>query len=452
MTKPERVIVIGGDAAGMSAAAKAKRTNPELAITVYEKGRFVSYAACGIPYYLAGVVRELRALLVRTPEQFAQQGITVHLQHEVTALNLAAKEVTVVAREEGREFTAPYDKLVIATGATPICPPLEGLDAPNVFTLRHLEEAQALKDYLDRERPRRATLIGGGYLNLEMAEALRTRDLEVTVVEMQPQLLPSLDSEMAELVERELARQGVVVCTGEPVQGLGSDGTGRVRRVQTSSQEWETDLVLMGSGVQPNVALARAAGIELDTTGAIRTDRRMQTERLGVYAAGDCVSVHHLVSERRGYLPLGPTANKQGRVAGENLAGGEAFFRGVVGTSVVKVFDLEVARTGLNEREAKEANFTPVAAQITATDRASYYPGAVPLTVRLLADAATGRLLGGQIIGQHGAAKRIDVVAAALHGRMNVEQFGEFDLSYAPPYAPVWDPLLIAAQVLLREL
>jgi len=451
MLEPEKVIVIGGDAAGMSAATKAKRTRPDLEVTVYEKGRFVSFAACGLPYFIAGVVPAPTALLARTPEQFAAQGIAVHLRHEVTAIDFGRHQVTVLDRDAGREFRAPYDHLVIATGATPVRPPLDGQDADNVFTLRHLDDGLALQDYLDRVAPRRATILGAGYLGLEMAEAFRARDLDVTVVEQQAQVLSSLDPEMSELVEEELRRHGVAVIKGEAVTALEADHTGRVRRVRTATQVWDTDLVLVGGGVRPNVALARAAGLELDSLGAIRTDRRMQTERHRVYAAGDCTSVHHLVSGRRAYLPLGSTANKQGRVAGENLAGGEAWFKGVVGTAGVKVFDLEVARTGLNEREAAAAGFTPIVAQITASDRAAYYPGAAPLTVRLLGDRCSGRLLGGQIVGVQGAAKRIDVLAAALHAERTVEQLAELDLSYAPPFAPAWDPLLVAAQAWLKR-
>lgn len=447
----ERVVVIGGDAAGMSAASKAKRTKPELEVVVYTKGRYASYAACGIPYYIEGLIPRLENLIARTPEQFARQGIEVFLNHEVTAVDVNRHEVTVWNREERREFTDRYDYLVIATGAQPVLPPIEGVRAENVFVLRDLEDAERLQRFLGEQDSRHATVVGAGYIGLEMAEALRARGLRVTLVEMLPQVFAALDAPMAALVEEELVRQGVEVRTGEALQALEVDGRGWARVVHTASGRWETDLVLLGVGIRPQVALAQAAGIERDATGAIRTNWRMQTNFPHVYAAGDCVSVHHLVSEKRAYIPLGPAANKQGRVAGENIAGGHALFKGVVGTAVAKVFDLEVARTGLNEREAREAGFEPVASQITAQDRAGYYPGATPLQVRLVADRRTGRLLGGQLVGRSGAAQRVNVVAAALHARWGVEEFAQLDLGYAPPFAPVWDPLLIAAQNLLRE-
>jgi NADPH-dependent 2,4-dienoyl-CoA reductase/sulfur reductase-like enzyme len=449
--RPLRIVIVGGNAAGMSAAAKAKRTQPDLEITVFEKGRFVSFGACGIPYFLTGAVPRLEDLLARTPEQFAAQGITVRTRHEVTALDLGQHTVTVADREENRTFQVSYDRLLLATGASPRWPDLPDLRGPNVFSLRTLEEALALKTLLDRESPRHATLLGAGYLNLEMAEALRARGLEVTLVEAQKQVMGTLDPEMAALVEEELHRLGVVLRCSQTVQGVETDAAGRVRRVVTAQERWETDLLVVGVGVKPNVALAAAAGIERDGTGAIRTDRRMRTDRFGVYAAGDCVSVPHLVTGQRAYLPLALAANRQGRVAGTNLAGGQAEFHGVVGTAVAKVGDLGVAHTGLSEAQAR-ALFPTVAAQITASDRARYYPGAAPLTVRLVAERGSGRLLGGQIVGPPSAVKRIDVIAAALHARLTVEDLEAFDLAYAPPLSPVWDPLLIAAQVLLREL
>lgn len=451
MRSPLRIVVVGGNAAGMSAAAKAKRTRPDLEITVFEKGRFVSFGACGIPYFLTGAVPRLEDLLARTPEQFAAQGITVRTRHEVTALDLGRRTVMVVDREEDRTFQVPYDRLLLATGARPRWPDLPGLGGPNVFALRTLEEAVALKALLDRERPRHATLLGGGYLNLEMAEALRARGLEVTLVEQQRQVMGALDPEMAALVEEELHRLRVALRCSQTVREVETDAAGRVRRVATDQDRWDTDLLVVGIGVKPNVALAAAAGIERDGTGAIRTDRRMQTDRFGVYAAGDCVSVLHLVTGRRAYLPLALAANRQGRVAGTNLAGGQAEFHGAVGTAAAKVGNLGVAHTGLSEAQAQPL-FSVAAAQITASDRARYYPEAAPLTVRLVAERGSGRLLGGQIIGPPTAVKRIDVVAAALHARWTVEDLEALDLAYAPPLSPAWDPLLIAAQVLLKEL
>lgn len=447
----KQLVVIGGDAADMSAVAKAKRINPTLSVIVLEKGCAVSYAACGIPYFIGGVVADAARLLARTPQQFARHGIEVRLRHEAITVDPVQGTVTVYDRQSGREYKEPYDELLIATGAVPIKPPVHGADAPNTFTVRHFDDAVALKAFLDEHKPKRVTIIGAGYIGMEFAEAFWNLGIEVTVAERLPQVFTGIDPDMAALVAKELQEHGVALRLGEPVVALEQDERGFVRRVITPTTAWETDGVVFGSGVKPNVALAHTAGIPLDGVGAIATDERMHTAVEGVWAAGDCTSVLHLVTGKRAYIPLGTTANKQGRVAGENIAGGHAIFRGVVGTAVAKVFRLEVARTGLTEREAQQEGVAYVAVTITATDKARYYPTASPLTVKLLAEKSTGRLLGGQIVGQSGATKRIDVIATALHARMTVDQFAQLDLGYAPPFAPVWDPLLIAAQQLGKQ-
>jgi NADPH-dependent 2,4-dienoyl-CoA reductase/sulfur reductase-like enzyme len=448
---PKRLLIVGGDAAGMSAAAKAKRTDSNGSVVVLEKGCAVSYAACGIPYFIAGIVPEAARLLARTPEQFAQQGIEVRLGHEALAIEPARKIVKVRDHQREREYEEPYDELLIATGAIAVKPPIEGADAPNAFTIRHYDDGIALKTFLQEHRPKRVTIIGAGYIGMEFAEAFWHLGTEVTVAEMLPQVFTGIDPDMATFVERELKEHGVVVRMGEPVIALQRDEKGFARQVVTPSATWETDLVLFGSSVKPNVALAQAAGIPLDETGAIATDERMHTLVEGIWAAGDCTSVVHLVTGKRVYIPLGPTANKQGRVAGENMAGGWATFAGVVGTAIAKVFRLAVARTGLTEKEAQREGLNFAAVTITAPDKAHYYPGAAPTTVKLIAEKGTGRLLGGQLVGPVEAAKRIDVLAAALHAHMTVDEVAQLDLSYAPPFAPVWDPLLVAAQQLRRQ-
>lgn len=448
----KRLLIVGGDAAGMSAAAKAKRTDPNVSVIVLEKGGAISYAACGIPYFISGVVPEASQLLARTPEQFARQGIQVRLGHEALAVDPARGVVKVRDRQGGREYEEPYDELLIATGAIAVKPPIEGVDAFNAFTIRHYDDGLVLRDFLETHRPRRVTVIGAGYIGVEFAEAFWHLGMEVTVAEMLPQVFTGIDPDMATLVERELKEHGIIVRTGEPVTALERDRDGFVRRVITPSATWETDLVLFGSGVRPNVALAVDAHIPLDETGAIATDERMHTPIEGIWAAGDCTSSLHLVTGKRVYLPLGLTANKQGRVAGENMAGGQATFAGIVGTAVAKVFRLAVTRTGLTEREANREGFNFAAVTITAHDKAHYYPGAAPMTIKLLAEKGTGRLLGGQLVGPIEAAKRIDVLAAALHARMTVDELSHLDLGYAPPFSPVWDPLLIAAQQLRKEI
>lgn len=456
----KRLVVIGGVAAGMSAAAKAKRVNREMEAVVYQKGPHISYAACGMPYFIAGDVVDYRSLVARTPEQMAKQGVEVHVRHEVTAVDPEARTVDVRDLEGGREFTQGYDRLVIATGARPVRPRLLGLDLEGVFVLRALEEGRALRRFLSehrehgQHRPRRAVVIGGGYVGVEMVETFRRLGLDVKMLVRSGQVMrTALDDDVREVVEEELARQGVEVVTGRPVAFEGS------RRVETvvienkngtGDTRWPCDVALLGIGVRPEIALARTAGVSLGATGAIATNSHMRTNLPGVYAAGDCAEAFHLVAGEPAYIPLGSTANKQGRVAGTNAAGGEAAFGGVVGTMVVRAFDLAVARTGLTVAQAQALGYTVRATMIKDRDASRYFPGAAPIHVKLVVDEETGRLLGGQIAGRSGVAKRVDVLATALHHRLTVADLQRLDLSYAPPFAPVWDPILVAANVAAR--
>lgn len=455
----KRLIVIGGVAAGMSAAAKAKRVNREMEAVVYEKSPYISYAACGMPYFIAGDISDYRCLLARTPEQMAKQGVEVHVRHEVTAIDPDARMVTVRDLEKGREFTQRYDSLVIATGARPALPPLPGSDLEGIFVLRSLEEGRALHRFLveNREsreygghRLRRALVLGGGYVGVEMAETFRRLGLEVRMVIRSGKVLrTALDDDVRALVEEEFARQGVEVVEGKPTA---FEGGRRVEAVVFGDEDGRhpCDVVLLAIGVRPEVSLARAAGVALGATGAIATDSHMRTNLPHVYAAGDCAETFHLVTGEPAYIPLGSTANKQGRVAGTNSAGGEATFGGVVSTMVVRAFDLAVARTGLTAAQAQALGYTVRAPMIKAMDGAHYFPGAAPIHVKLVVDEETGRLLGGQIAGRRGVAKRVDVLATALHHRLTVADLQRLDLSYAPPFAPVWDPILVAANVAAR--
>lgn len=441
----ERLIVIGGVAAGMSAAAKAKRTARDLEVVVYEKGPYISYAACGMPYYIAGDIADAQELIVRTPEQMGKQGVEVHIHHEVTAIDPQAGTVRVRNLEAGQEVVEHYDKLVIATGALPVQPPLPSSDLPTVFSLRPLESGLAVRRFLDEEKPRRAVVVGGGYIGVEMAETFRRRGLEVTMVIRSGKVMrATLDGDVQALAEAELASQGVSVVQD---MAIAFEGNGRLAAVVAEGDRYPCDLALMGMGARPNVELARAAGVALGATGAIATDEEMATNLPGVYSAGDCAEALHLVSGEPAYIPLGSTANKQGRVAGENAAGAKATFGGVVGTMVVRCFDLVVARTGLTTAAARAAGFEVRETMIRAKDISHYFPGAADINVKLVVDAETDRLLGGQIAGRKGVAKRIDVLATALHGRMTVDDLRRLDLSYAPPLAPVWDPILVAANV-----
>jgi NADPH-dependent 2,4-dienoyl-CoA reductase/sulfur reductase-like enzyme len=445
----ERLIVIGGVAAGMSAASKAKRTNRDLDVTVYEKGGFVSYGSCGLPYYVAGVVRDHNELIARTPADFANRGIAVHVHHQVTEIDPARQTVRVVNLDSGQEWNEPYDRLVIATGGRPAVPrDLPGQDLAGVFFMRTVEDGIAIREWLQTQWPQQVVIGGAGYIGMECAESFLSLGLEVTVVGRPPQVLKNFDPQMAQLVQEELESKGARLSLGNSLTAI--EGDGRVRRVITNEGAFEADLVLLALGVVPNSALAQAAGAALGVKGAIVTDAQMRTNLPNVYAAGDCAEAYHRVTGQGTYIPLGTTANKQGRVAGANVAGDQATFEGIVGTAVTKVCDVHAARTGLTEKQARDLGHQVNVTQIKAPSRAHYYPGREPVHVRLVADAGNGKLLGGQVIGREGVAQRIDVLAAALHQGWTVEELARLDLAYAPPFSPVWDPLLVAANVALK--
>ncbi|GAA2702928.1 FAD-dependent oxidoreductase [Actinoplanes palleronii] len=441
-----RLIVIGGDAAGMSAASQARRRRgpDDLEILAFEMGRFVSYSACGIPYWIGGQVDGPDALIARTPEEFRKNAIAVHTRHEVTGINLDARTVTVRDLDAGRDRREGFDELVYATGASPVRPPWAETDAGGVFGVQTLEDGSALRAWLDTEKPESAVVIGAGYIGVEMAEAMINRGLRVTLVERSAQPMGTVDEDMGALVADAVRGLGIDLRTGVTVEGL-ETANGKIAAVVTDAGTLPAGVVVIGLGVRPNTALAAAAGLPLGATGGLRTDLRQRVAG-GVWAAGDCTETHHRVSGRQVHVPLGTHANKQGRVAGINLGGGYATFPGIIGTAVTKVCDLEVARTGLGSREADQAGFQYVTATVESTNRAGYYPGATPMTVKVLAERGTGVLLGAQIVGKAEAAKRIDAFAVAVWNRMTVGEMTGLDLGYAPPYAPVWDPVLVAAR------
>jgi NADPH-dependent 2,4-dienoyl-CoA reductase/sulfur reductase-like enzyme len=445
----ERLVVVGGSAGGMTAASQARRRRKpdDLEIIALERSRHVSYSACGIPYWIGGTVSTVDDLLVRTPEQFqAKHGIEVRVRQQVVGLDLDRREVLVRDHDAAQESRLGFDQLVVATGAVPTRPPLPGIDAPGVYGVQTLDDGEAVRAALDGSA-QRAVVVGGGYIGLEMAEAFVQRGLDVTVVEAADAPMASLDPEMGRLVGRAVQGLGITLLCGEPVRSVEVGPGGRVRAVVTAEREIPADIVVLGLGVRPDARLAADAGIRLGVTGAIVTDAQMRTESHdGVWAAGDCVETVNRVSLAPVAIALGTHANKQGRVAGINIGGGYATFPGVVGTATTKVCDLEVARTGLRERDADRAGYRYVTAVVESTTRAGYFPGAQPITVKLIAEKRSGRLLGAQIVGREGAAKRIDVLATALWNEMTVEEIAGLDLSYAPPFAPVWDPVLIAAR------
>ncbi|MGW0190485.1 FAD-dependent oxidoreductase [Streptomyces sp. NPDC003362] len=445
----QRLVVIGGDAAGMSAASQARRLKDadELEIVAFERGNFTSYSACGIPYWVGGDVAERDELIARTPEEHRARGIDVRLRTEVTEIDLDGRRVHARDLESGAGSWVSYDRLVIATGARPVRPEMPGADAPGVHGVQTLDDGQALLDTLGATRGRRAVVVGAGYIGVEMAEALIKRGYEVTVVNRGSEPMSTLDPDMGRLVHRAMEGLGITMVNDAEVTKVLTRDDGRVRAVATQNAEYPADVVVLGIGVRPETGLARAAGLPLGDHGGLLTDLAMRVRgHEDIWAGGDCVEVLDLVSGRERHIALGTHANKHGQVIGTNVGGGYATFPGVVGTAVSKVCDLEIARTGLREKDARRAGLRYETVTIESTSRAGYYPGASPMTVKMLAERRTGRLLGVQIVGREGAGKRVDIAAVALTAGMTVEQMTALDLGYAPPFSPVWDPVLVAAR------
>ena len=436
----ERLVVIGGDAGGMAAASQARRRRPDLEIVALELGRWTSYSACGIPYLVGGGVDRLEELVSRTPEQFRTMRIDVRIDHEATAIDLEARTVEVHSRVHGRSFKLGFDMVHVATGAVPHRPDVPGIDAPHVHGVQTLGDAAVLLDEVTSRRPRHVCVVGSGYIGLELAEAFRNRGADVTVVDQASEVMGALDPDMGALVSRGMRSEGITVRLDERLEGI-EDGV-----VTTSAGEIRAELVVLGTGVAPNTALAEAAGLPLGPSGGMVVDQRQATPVDGVYAAGDCCESRHIVSGRPVHVPLGTHANKQGRVAGINMTGGYATFPGVAGTAVTRICACEIARTGLGEAEATAAGFEYHVARIESATQAGYLYDSSAVTVKLLAERGDGRVLGAQIVGGHGSAKRIDVIATVLAAGMTVEDMVNLDLGYAPPFSPVWDPVIVAAR------
>lgn len=441
--------MIGGDAAGMSAASQARRLRgpDELEIVAFERGNFASYSACGIPYWVGGDVTDRDRLVARTPEEHRERDIDLRMRTEVTEIDVAGARVRSRELDTGTEAWTSYDKLVIATGARPVRPDLPGIDAPGVHGVQTLDDGQALLDTLERARGRRAVVVGAGYIGVEMAEALINRGFEVTVVNRGKEPMSTLDPDMGRLVHTAMEGLGITMVDDAEVTKVLTGDDGRVRAVVTDDAEYPADVVVLGIGVRPETALARAAGLPVGDHGGLLTDLAMRVRgHEDIWAGGDCVEVLDLVSGSERHIALGTHANKHGQVIGTNVGGGYATFPGVVGTAVSKVCDLEIARTGLREKDAHRAGLRFETVTVESTSRAGYYPGAEVMTVKMLAERRTGRLLGVQIVGGEGAGKRVDVAAVALTAGMTVERMTTLDLGYAPPFSPVWDPVLVAAR------
>ncbi len=444
---PKKYVIIGGDAAGMSAASKIRRMQPDAELVVFEKGEHISFAACGIPYWISGVIEDGSKLQVLTPQIAKEKrGIDVRTHHEVTKIDTLSNQISVTNLETGQAFEESYDSLLIATGARSAIPPIPGMDNEGVFTLRSLADGHLINDYVANNTIKHATIIGGGYIGLEMAETFRHLNIPVTMIEMVDQIAPTFDKDILETVTTHVIEQGVDLKLETRVNSIEGE-SGLV--VKTSDGDVQTDIIIVSTGVRPNAELAADAGITLGKSGAIRINSHMQTSVANIYSAGDCAEHKHLVLEEDIWIPLAPSANKGGRVAGENMAGQATQFPGILGTAVVKVFDYTIAQTGLSEKQAKKSGkYADIStSMITGGSRAHYYPGSTPVTVKLVVDKSTKRLLGAQIVGKADVAKRVDILATAITAKMTVEDIGMLDLTYAPPVAPVYDPIHVAANV-----
>ncbi len=445
---PERLIVIGGDAAGMSAASEARRrrTPDDLEIVVFERSSYVSYSACGEPYYVSGDVPEVEQLLARTPAQFARLNIEVHTRREVTSIDTGAQRVTVRNVDSGDLHNEPYDQLLIATGAEPNRPPIDGAQLPGVHQMHTLDDAIAVRRLIEEEHPKTAVVIGGGYIGVEMAEAFSTQGVDVSIITSATSLLdPQFDPDMGNIVRRAVERFGIDVFTERRINRL--EGDSRVTGAHCDQDNVQpAEVVLLGLGSYPEVWLASENGIPIGPTGAILVDDHQRTGVPNVWAAGDCAEDLHRISGRAANYHLGTIANKQGRIAGINIGGGDAAFPGVLGTAITSTCGIEAARTGLTEGDCERLGLDVVAARFRSTTAAGYWPGSERMTMKIVAERGSRRLLGAQIVGGAGAGKRIDAVAMALWNHMTADDLINVDLSYAPPFSGVWDPVLVAAR------
>ncbi|UCD56068.1 MAG: FAD-dependent oxidoreductase [Candidatus Hydrogenedentota bacterium] len=456
MGETKHFVVIGANAAGLKAAAKARRRDPNMKITVLHKGAFISYAACGLPYYVGGVVEKQEALysnllgVPRTPQFFKKmKDLEILTRHEVVSVDRKNKEVSGKNLDTGEGFSIEYDKLLIATGAEAILPPIPGIKLKNIHTLQSIEDSEALRRLVGKAK--KGVIVGGGFIGLETAESLVTRGVETILVEKMDQIMLGLDYEMSAIVERHLKSKGVTVRTSEGVVEFKGDDAGNLTHVVTENAALDADFAVLGIGVRPNVSLAKGAGLDLGETGAIKVDEHMQTSDPDIYAAGDCVETHHLVSNRPAFVPLGSTANKQGRIVGMNVTGGRESFPGILGTIIFKTFDMNVGRTGLTERDASRMGIDVETVIVPGPDRAHYYPTAKLIAIKLIAEKKTGKLLGAQVVGIGDVDKRTDVFAALINSGATAEALGNLDLCYAPPYSSPIGPALTAVNVLRNK-
>jgi NADPH-dependent 2,4-dienoyl-CoA reductase/sulfur reductase-like enzyme len=446
---PMKFIIIGGDAAGMSAASRAKRNKPEMSVCVYEQTQDVSYSACGMPYNIADASRDIDDLVVRKASVFREkQNIDLKLGHRVEAIDISNKQI-MGTDTNGNQFLDNYDTLLIATGASPIIPDLPGFDLPGVFALKSLGDGRKIKQFLN-PKIKKAIIVGMGYIALEMAESFHNRGIEVSMIKPRPQLLPWLSPTLANRVLKELQSHDVQVLDGHSIDGI--ESYDNQLKLISKDVSITGNIVMTAIGVKPNSQLAKDALIKTGPSDAILVDTKMATTGIDIYAAGDCASAIHKISKQQTWIPLALYANRGGWTVADNVCGKNKYVTGIVGTAVFKVFGLEVARTGLNMNEAKKYGYQPVEMVIQSRSRAHAHPGSGKIDVSMVGDISSGRLLGVQMVGEEGVAHRINAPAIALHANMLVEDFALSDLAYAPPFSPVWDPMLTAANQLLKKM
>jgi NADPH-dependent 2,4-dienoyl-CoA reductase/sulfur reductase-like enzyme len=445
-----KVVIIGGSDAGIAAAMRAREVLPSCEVVVVVADKYPNFSICGLPYFLSGEVPDWRDLAHRTVADIEAAGVRLMLGHTARFIDTKRKTVSVSIKS-GKTLDVEYDRLVLATGALPILPSIPGMDLDGVFPLRFMDDSFALQSFLTKRAPTSAAIIGGGYIGLEMAESLTRRGVAVTVIERGRTVLKTLSSGLGDIVQEELMRHGVKVVNNVTVSSM--ERSGEQLRVNATGYSVKVDLALVAVGVMPNVALAESAGLVMGTGGAIAVNRFMETSELGVYAAGDCAETWHRLLQTATYMPLGSTAHKQGRAAGENAVGGKREFIGTIGTQVVKVFDLAVARTGIRGAAARIAGLDPLTIDSEVWDHKAYYPGAHSLRIRVTGDCNSGILLGAQIVGHHDGevAKRIDIFATAIHHGMSVDGLSNLDLSYTPPFGSPWDAVQIASQAWVQK-
>ncbi len=445
-----KFVIIGGDAAGMSAASRAKRNNSDLDVTVLEKTMDVSYSACGMPYNIADPERKIEDLVVREAHVFREkQDINLLTGHCVESIDPVGRTVFGTSLQ-GKTFDVSYDKLLIATGASPIIPDLPGFNLSGVMALKSLDDGRKIKAYIQFNHVKKVVIIGMGYIALEMCEALRARSIDVDMIKPRPVFLPWMEKELAEIIRKELEVHQVKLHLGHTIEKI--DVENKQLKVKCSDLVLEADLVLVAIGIKPNSELAAQAGLDLGVENAIAVSKKLQTSKENIYAAGDCSDAYHVVTGEKTWIPLALRANRAGWAVADHVCGKSVELPGIAGTAVFKVFDLEVARTGLTSDEAKRHGFEPAEVVIKTRSRAHAHPGASFIHLQMVGDTKTGRLLGAQMVGKEGVAHRINAPAVALHNRMTVEDYCQTDLAYAPPFGPTWDPTLTAANQLLKKI